>query len=128
MAGTSVTVLVTVRGPQRIVDLELSADSPVAALIPLIIDVCVPTAAGTQWAAPAYWGLGPDGGQPLPPNRTLVDCGILDGATLVFQDLGSWSSPVPMAPPPPPLADGIAAPQPQGGGITIRWNRDGLLS
>jgi len=96
-------VLVTVAGPSGRRDLVVPADVPVGDLLgavaaalpggdPAVVDGR-PGVAGR-----ARWRLGPLGGDPLPPERSLATCGIGDGATLTLTP----------APPPatvhPPLA------------------------
>jgi hypothetical protein len=122
------TVLVTVHGPQKIADLEMPGDTPLGELFPLLLDVCAPQWAGDDPQLLGQWGLGPVGGTPFPPTRTLIDCRVMDGALLLFQDAASWSrqlqalAPVTLVPP------GGAASSAQTGGIGIRWNKEGLLS
>jgi hypothetical protein len=122
------SVLVTVVGPQGPADFELPVDVPIQHIIPLLLAVCAPRAAGTPWADPAYWGLGPLAHGPFAPARTLVECDVVDGATLIFQDRASWMRADQAATAPARLD----APDPAGevrvGAIGIRWNKDALLS
>lgn len=118
--------LVTVFGPSGPRDLELPADVPLGQVIPLLLQECVPQVVGTAWANPAYWGLGPLAGQPLPLEMSLNDARVLDGAGLVFQDMESWRGPAPVAA--PVAAAAPASESGQAGPIGIRWNRDGLLT
>ncbi|MGH2485824.1 MAG: EsaB/YukD family protein [Ktedonobacterales bacterium] len=134
------SLMVTVYGPHGRLDIEIPASAPLHDVIPLLVQVCAPEVSGTQWANAAYFGIGPIGGQPFPPDRTLDACGLMDGAALAFQDMASWrrSSPnasVPLSvsaapglpsspmPPMPPLPAQVDA-----AGIGIRWNKDALLS
>lgn len=123
------TVLITVAGPEQLIDLELPADVALRELLPLLVEVCAPRMAGTRWAAAEYWGVGYPDGQPLAPERTLIECGIHDGEMLAFQDIGSWSRPAADSPTTLPLA--LAQPvdteEPVGvgsDGIVVRWNKD----
>jgi hypothetical protein len=122
------TVLVTVYAPHGTADLELPTAVPIGEILPLLVETCVPEMSGGRWEDPAYWGLGPVAGpQPFSPTQTLADRGILDGATLAFQDINSWAQP----PRPQAAARVEDGPQPEGGdsgGIGIRWNKDALLS
>jgi WXG100 protein secretion system (Wss), protein YukD len=82
-------VLVTVAGPSGRRDLVVPADVPVG-------DLLGPVAAALPGGDPAVvdgqpgmagrarWRLGPLGGDPLPPERSLATCGIGDGATLTL--------------------------------------------
>ncbi len=121
------SVMVTVYGPHGPRDLELPSTAPLNDLIPLLVQVCAPEMSGTQWANAAYFGLGPIGGQPFPPDRSLDACGLMDGAVLAFQDIASWLRPrqqagVPLAP------SQLHPAQVDAAGIGIRWNKDALLS
>ena len=120
------STLVTIYGPSGPRDLELPADVPLGQVIPLLLQACVPQVVGTAWADPAYWGLGPLSGQPLPLEMSLNDARVLDGSTLVFQDMESWRGPV--ATPLPVAAAAVTSESGQVGPISIRWNRDGLLT
>lgn len=120
------STLVTVYGPSGPRDLELPADVPISQVIPLLLQECVPQVVGTAWANPAYWGLGPLSGQPMTLEMSLNDARVLDGSSLVFQDMESWRGPANM--PAPVAAAAAAGESGQMGPITIRWNRDGLLT
>ena len=119
------TVLVTVSGPLRRVDLEMPGDVPISELIPTLLQVCGPHG---MLAAPlndaSAWGLGSQTGGPFPQTRSLIECGVVDGALLVFQDALSWQEqqarPAGRAVVVPPA---VQTP----GGMGIRWNREGLL-
>lgn len=128
MVTSTKTVLTTVRGPQRTLDLELPGDVPVERLIALLLDVCAPVYAyGQGSGAPLVWALGPEGEEPLSPTASLVGSGVLDGASLVFCDAASWSSQAAMH---SATLDStaITMPNEDTGGIAIRWNKEGLLS
>jgi WXG100 protein secretion system (Wss), protein YukD len=121
------TVLLTLCGPERSVDLEIPGDTPISQLGRLLTET-----AESKWAGPAssstlQRGLGAVNGTLLPPNCTLVDCGVFDGAVLVLQNDGVWVQQL--------STEGAAAraqidldPQVSDtGGIGIRWNKEGLL-
>jgi hypothetical protein len=122
------TVLVTVRGPQRTVDLEMPGDTPISELFPLLLEVTGAPVLGST-AFHEEWGLGPVHGTPLPSTRTLIDCSIVDGSILLFQDASAWAEhlyaigPATLVPTQPVPNDTHDT-----GGISIRWNKDSLLS
>jgi hypothetical protein len=75
----SATVLVTVVGPGGLTaDLALPAEVPIAKLL----DGLRAALRGLPPAAPV--ALGPLGGDPLPPTRSLAACGVGDGAVLAL--------------------------------------------
>ncbi len=74
------TVLITLIGPERTSDLVVDADTPVAELLPSLL------AAGGVSGAPAdAWSVALTGKQPVQPDRTLEQSGVLDGAVLVLR-------------------------------------------
>src|SRR5271165_1434587 len=93
------TVLVTVRGPDATIDLDIPGDIPVADLFPLLIEVSASRLGGYITGGPEQWGLGPIDSTPLLPTRTLIDAGIVDGAVLLFQDAGAWAQHLYAVPP-----------------------------
>jgi WXG100 protein secretion system (Wss), protein YukD len=123
-------LLVTVVGDRRRLDLVVPAEVPVADLLaPLAALLAAdPPATGADPPAtgagagppagsggfrPGGWRLGPAGGEPLPPERSLAAGGVGDGAVLVLWD-GT-------APPPEPgpaattrfAAAGVGTPPPR---------------
>jgi len=78
------TVLVTVDGPGSRVDLALPDDSAVGTLIPAVVASF--TADPPPWGR---WALGPLGGEPFPPGRSLADLGVMDGSELGLRDMAS---------------------------------------
>jgi hypothetical protein len=80
------TLLVTVRGPFKTIDLELPGDVPVGELIPLLLEIC-----GSQENNPKNVLQAPASLQvvgmraPLSSDRTLIDANVCDGALLVLQ-------------------------------------------
>jgi hypothetical protein len=121
------TVLVTVRGPDATIDLDMPGDIPVADLFPLLIEVSASRLAGYISGGPEQWGLGPIDSTPLPPTQTLIDAGIVDGSVLLFQDAGAWTQHL-YAVPSAAASNQPVAQVDDTGGIGIRWNREGLLS
>jgi WXG100 protein secretion system (Wss), protein YukD len=115
------TVLVTVRGPSRTVDLELPGDVPVGELVPILLEICGAEEDASQegrQAPPGLWVAGTPG--PLSSDTTLVDAGVYNGAVLGLQTDGYQ----------PPLGDELAArqhvprsvePGVNTGGIGVTW-------
>lgn len=76
------TVLITLIGPERTTDLVVDADSPVHALLPrLLVSGGVPEGARER----EVWGIALMGKQPIEPDSTLEQSGVLDGAVLVLR-------------------------------------------
>ncbi len=120
------TILLTVEGPQRSVDLEVPGEISISELIPLLLEICKPSQIKlAPQFDPSIWGLGPkDGDMPLDLTHSLIDSGVMDGAVLMLQDLASWASQrerkahwIPQS-----LSPGRGT-----GGFGITWDTDGLL-
>jgi hypothetical protein len=92
------SVLVTVVAPQRRLDLVIPSDTAISELLPEIVELCVDAAARP---ASARWAVGKLGDRPFEPERTLEECGVIDGALLYVRDMTS-AVPAPPAPAPPP--------------------------
>jgi hypothetical protein len=75
-------VLVTVAGPNSRMDLSLPADALVAEIVPALVDRCEP--GPKPWSR---WALGPSGGAPFAPRRTLAELGVVDGSELQLSDM-----------------------------------------
>ncbi|HEY7833555.1 MAG TPA: EsaB/YukD family protein [Ktedonobacterales bacterium] len=124
------TVLVTVLGPRRRVDLDIPCDVPISDLIIPLLGVCGPRVArGDPLSHPASWGLGAWRGAMFPASRTLIDCGVVDGGVLVFQDIVSWRNGTPQLhqDAPSPVAAARPPTVTQVGDIGIKWNPGALL-
>jgi MinD-like ATPase involved in chromosome partitioning or flagellar assembly len=94
------TVLITLIGPERTADLVVDADTAVDSLLPnLLVAGGVPETARDQ----PGWGIALMGKQPVEPELTLEQSGVLDGAVLVLRR----DVEVP--------ADSVAAPRAPGG-------------
>jgi hypothetical protein len=117
------SIFVTVAGPRRSIDLELTEEAPVGELIPLLVELHGIGTGNRNLDGAQVWGVGPWGGNPIPPAISLEKAQIADGAILVLQDLASWhkrhhqqaARPVPV----PANA--------QTGGIGIKWNTDSFM-
>jgi MinD-like ATPase involved in chromosome partitioning or flagellar assembly len=76
------TVLITLIGPERTADLVVDADTAVDSLLPnLLVAGGVPETAREQ----PGWGIALMGKQPIDPDLTLEQSGVLDGAVLVLR-------------------------------------------
>ncbi|HEX5439955.1 MAG TPA: EsaB/YukD family protein [Ktedonobacterales bacterium] len=124
------TVLVTITGPEREVDCEIPGDAPISELLPLLMDACgldTPASGGSSSSAlTATWALGLESGPLFPMDKSLIACGVVDGARLLLRSRESRRMEA------PPLAAAHAAPDevlpsPATGGIGVHWNREGLL-
>jgi hypothetical protein len=80
------TLLVTVRGPFKTIDLELPGDVPAGDLIPLLLEICGPQEYDGKKVLQAPVSLQVEGAHaPLLSDRTLIDADVCDGAVLVLQ-------------------------------------------
>ena len=118
------TLLVTISGTQRGIDLEAPGDIAINALLPTLLELCESQPLPSTLNNPAAWGLGSlDNSQPLPATISLIEAGVTDGAILLLQPMDYWArqhEQMPMAVPP-----GLAAGSHHPGVI---WNQKGLLS
>ncbi|HLG62088.1 MAG TPA: EsaB/YukD family protein [Ktedonosporobacter sp.] len=84
------TLLVTVRGPRRSVDMELPGDIPISDLLPLLLEMCGPpglSAVKTNNLRAAWCLKLAHAGEPLKTSLTLIDAQVLDGAVLLLQEM-----------------------------------------
>ncbi len=80
------TLLVTIRGPLKTLDLELPGDVPVGELIPLFLEICGPGKLDPQEMLQAPASLQVAGAStPLPSDKTLIDADVSDGTILVLE-------------------------------------------
>jgi len=119
------TILITVMGPGRAVDLELPGETPISELLPTLLEICGPQFLRASipdaflWNV---WGLRPAGSQQiLQPERSLTQAGILDGALLELQDLEALRH----AKPPSTFAPRNIQAQP--GSIGVTWGNGPLM-
>jgi hypothetical protein len=114
------TVLITLVGPTRQVDLKLPAEVLVGDLFPKLLELCgLPT--DQHQAALSQWRLVlPTKGLVLPFNRSLRNCGVVDGTKLALQDHASFVARQQQV---------VQTFRPQGvqpsastGGIGVKWN------
>ena len=111
-----VSILVTVKGPRRALDVELPGDVPIGELLPLLEQMC----GMEQPARPSSLSNAASGKQ-LPPALTLLDSGILTGDMLLLQARERAAAPTPSAPTQLP---GPVAPSEQTGMIGVSWEKD----
>jgi MinD-like ATPase involved in chromosome partitioning or flagellar assembly len=76
------TLVVTISGPERKLDLTVPAETPIEHLMPTFMSLGVIDESAVN-GDPV--GLAPAGQPPLPPSRTLSECGVMDGALLELQ-------------------------------------------
>ncbi len=75
-------VLVTVAGPALRIDVSLPTDVRVGEIVPALVGRCEPQP--LPWSR---WALGPSGGPPFSPWRTLAELGVVDGTELQLRDM-----------------------------------------
>jgi hypothetical protein len=118
------TVLITVESALRCLDLEVGAELPVRQLLPLLLDASG-IASAPQGGPGGLWLLTTQQGAVLPPESTLEQCPVFDGAHLVLRSPSGW-------PPPPAAAEAEPAradPEPAirtSSGIEVRWRQEEL--
>ncbi|MBO0767149.1 MAG: hypothetical protein J2O48_00555 [Solirubrobacterales bacterium] len=76
------TVLITLIAPERTVDLVVDADTPVFDLLPHLLSS---GGVAEKDADPAAWNVVVMGRQVIPPDQTLEQAEVLDGAILVLR-------------------------------------------
>jgi MinD-like ATPase involved in chromosome partitioning or flagellar assembly len=86
------TLVVTIAGPEKRVDLSVPAETPIGQLMPTFLSLGVVSKNGNA----TVYGLARSGGQPLPEGVTLTDCGVVDGEILNIVEVKPE-----VAPPPP---------------------------
>lgn len=120
------TILITIQGPRRSVDLEVPGELPISELIPVLLELCGPIPLNAAQPASflwASWGLRPvDSRQILAPNRSLIEAGVVDGAVLQLHHMEALIQ--------HRRPDTTFTPRPveqHPGGIGVSWG-EGLLS
>jgi MinD-like ATPase involved in chromosome partitioning or flagellar assembly len=86
------TVVVTIAGPERRLDLTVPAETPIEQLMPTFMSLGVIDEKPLN-GDPV--GLAPAGSPPLPPTSTLAECGVMDGALLELQPVRREERPPP---------------------------------
>ncbi|WP_055587477.1 type VII secretion integral membrane protein EccD [Peterkaempfera griseoplana] len=85
---------VTVVGTRRRVDLAVPADAAIAEYTPTLLDLVGQVEFDDTF--PPVWSLAMPGTSPFPPEASLRECGVVDGATLYLRDMaaGEFDEPV----------------------------------
>ncbi|HZU68519.1 MAG TPA: EsaB/YukD family protein [Ktedonobacteraceae bacterium] len=121
------TLLVTIIGPRRTIDLEMPGEVPIRELIPIILALCGPTAVSGPHSDPSVWGLGVvDADRPLPSSSSLSAEKLVNGTILQLQELSAWSANRRVHK--KAFMPRTITPTPATGGIGVRWSKDGLLN
>ena len=119
------TVLLTIVGSTRRIDLKLPAEVSIGELLPKLLELCGPPHAPEHIAS--QWRLViPAQRVALPLTRSLLTCGIVDGAILLFQDYASFvaqtAQQAQAQAPALPFQPQVLPPSANTGGIGVRWN------
>ncbi len=118
------TILVTITGPGKSIDLEVPGELPLRELFPELLRLCGPqTPVGLAETTPS-WLLRFAEGRPLDPNRSLIESEVMDGAMLVLQDSQSLAR---EQTPPMQFHPPLVLPSRDTGGIAVHWNKEGFL-
>ena len=120
------TLLITLIGPQKRVDLQVPGEVPLGDLLPALLAMCVPSSAQTHTP---NWQL-VYGQRLLATERSLVEAGVVDGAVLVLQDVSTqMTRPMqPVAAKPQGFVPRTVTPSRSTGGIGVTWSNDGLTN
>ncbi len=116
------TVLVTVEDQSGTTDLELPLDVPIGELLPSLVAACSSLQAGVFGMGGPPLALGSSEGGAFSAERTLADCGVVDGMRLLLQEDAAWRRG--MRTTGTSLLPADVPSSTQTGGIGIRWNRD----
>jgi hypothetical protein len=118
------TILVTVTGPGKSIDLEIPGELPLRELFPELLRLVGPrTSVGVAEVTPS-WLLRFAEGRPLDPNRSLIESEVMDGALLVLQDSQALAR---EQTPPMQFHPPLVVPSRDTGGIAVYWNKEGFL-
>jgi len=117
------TILLTITGPAKSMDLEVPGEIPLRDLLPELVKLCGPSSAGATGESFSWFLRFPEG-KPLDASRSLIEANVMDGALLLLQDHQFLARERARSIPFQPQA---VAPSRQTGGIGIRWNKEGLL-
>jgi MinD-like ATPase involved in chromosome partitioning or flagellar assembly len=86
------TLVVTIAGPEGKVDLSVPAETPIEQLLPTFMTLGVMS---EQARNGDPIGLARVGEQPLPPQSTLAECGVVDGTVLQLRPVKGEEKPPP---------------------------------
>jgi hypothetical protein len=117
------TLLITVRGPLKTVDLELPGDVPVSELLPILCEICDSLEDAITTSPRILPSLRvADTPTPLRPQQTLIDAGLFDGAVLLLlTNQSSAIFPVVVDAPSGKFVSRSVRPAEESGGIGITW-------
>lgn len=114
------TVLVTLIGPTRHIDLKLPAEVPTKELLPKLLELCGPPQ--QSLVEPSQWSLViPGKNVALPHTHSLQACGVVDGAILFLHNPASLAVQQQQAQG-PLFRPRALAPSADTGGIGVKWN------
>lgn len=114
------TVLLTLIGPARRVDLKLPAEVPTRTLLAKLLEICGPQ---QDQIDPAQWRLVIPGKRlVLPSDRSLLDCGVVDGASLLLQDYATFATEQQRQAQAGTFRPQALPPSASTGGIGVKWN------
>jgi len=108
-------------GPARRIDLKLPAEIPVRDLFPKLLELCGPQLAQSQEVLSQWLLVLPSREIALPPNRSLRECGIVDGDMLALRNNVSFVAKQQQASTQVFRPQAIQ-PSADTGGIGVRWN------
>ena len=106
------TLLLTLQGPRRKLDIELPGDVPVSDLLPLLQQICGDSIDVSRWSVSRLMT-----GKSLKAANTLFENKVLDGEVLLLHKEGS-----PVGSRPAKRQD-VPATYTQGGSITVTWEK-----
>jgi hypothetical protein len=118
------TILVTITGPGKSMDLEVPGEIALYELLPELVQLCGSSSSGEVTGESLSWILRLPTGGMLDARRSLIESEIMDGAVLVLQDSQAPArerAPARQFQPPP------VTPSRETGGIGIHWNKEGLI-
>lgn len=114
------TVLITLIGPTRRIDLKLPAEVPTQELLPKLLELCGPLQ--QSQVEPSQWSLViPGKNMALPHTHSLLACGVVDGAILFLYSQTAFAVQQQQAQG-PSFRPRALAPSADTGGIGVKWN------
>ncbi|HEX4714772.1 MAG TPA: EsaB/YukD family protein [Ktedonobacteraceae bacterium] len=115
------TLLVTVQGTQRELDIELPGDVLVSELLPLLLQMCgAPTS--TRERSTIRWNISiSDTGKTLQARRTLLENNVLNGDLLLLQK--AQSAAIGSQRPEQEKRQDANAPRRQSASIGVSWEK-----
>jgi hypothetical protein len=115
------TLLVTVQGTQRELDIELPGDVLVSELLPLLLQMCgAPTS--TRERSTIRWNISvSDTGKTLQARRTLLENNVLNGDLLLLQK--AQPAAIASQPPEQEKRQDASASKRQSASIGVSWEK-----